>query len=148
MAGMERISTHWGRVINLFASETRHDLDKFHLNYFNHYSRPDFGPIINGQFGIFMTQEPFKQTPPSAISTGQHLTSSPPASPLHEGPCLSLGEGLQEQLRRLQQCVSELLIKNQQLRMLLESANESSSQVASPLNAPRTCEESNPRRGH
>jgi hypothetical protein len=43
MARMERISTHWGRVINPFASETRHDLGKFHLNYFNDYSGPDFG---------------------------------------------------------------------------------------------------------
>jgi hypothetical protein len=34
------------------------------------------------------------------------------------------GEGLQEQNRRLQQCIRELLIKNQQLRTLLESANE------------------------
>jgi hypothetical protein len=65
-------------------------------------------------------QEPFKP-----ISTEQHLTSSPFASPLHEGPYLSPGEGLQEESRRLQQCIRELLIKNQQLRMLLESANES-----------------------
>jgi hypothetical protein len=43
-------------------------------------------------------QEPFKQAP---ISTEQHLTSSPFASPLYEGPCLSPGEGLQEESRRL-----------------------------------------------
>jgi hypothetical protein len=68
-------------------------------------------------------QEPFKQAPRGTISTEQHLTSSPFASPLHQGPCLSLGEGLQEESRRLRQCIRELLIKNQQLRMLLESAN-------------------------
>jgi hypothetical protein len=87
-------------------------------------------------------QEPFKQVPRGAISTEQHLTSSPFASPLHEGPCLSPGEGLQEESRRLQQCIRELLIKNQQLRMLLESANES------PLNSPITSEETNHTRGH
>ena len=93
-------------------------------------------------------QEPFKQAPRGAISTEQHLTSSPFASPLHEGPCLSPGEGLQEESRRLQQCVRELLIKNQQLRMLLESANESPGQGVSPLNAPITSEETNHTRCH
>jgi hypothetical protein len=72
-------------------------------------------------------QEPFEQALRGTISTEQHLTSSPFASPLHEGFCLSPGEGLQEESRRLQQCIRELLIKNQQLRMLLESANESPS---------------------
>jgi hypothetical protein len=43
----------------------------------------------------------------------------------------------------LQQWVRELLIQNQQLRMLLESANESPGQEASPVNAPRRCEETN-----
>jgi hypothetical protein len=93
-------------------------------------------------------QEPFKQTPRGAISREQHLTSSPFASPLHQGPGLSPGEGLQEESRRLRQCVRELLIKNQQLRMLLESANESPGQGPSPLNAPRTSEETNHTRGH
>lgn len=93
-------------------------------------------------------QEPFKQAPRGTLSTEQHLTSSPFAGPLHEGPCLSPGEGSQEQLRRLQQCIRELLIENQQLRMLLESANESPSQGASPLNTPRTSEETNHTRGH
>ena len=79
-------------------------------------------------------QEPFKEAPRGGISTEQHLTSSPFASPLHEGPCLSPGEGLQEQLRRLQECVHELLIKNQQLRKLLQSTKESRGQVPSPLN--------------
>ncbi len=68
-------------------------------------------------------QEPFKQATRGTISTEQHLTSSRFARPPHEGQCLSPGEGLQEESRRLQQCVRELLIKNQQLRMLLESAN-------------------------
>jgi hypothetical protein len=87
-------------------------------------------------------QEPFNQPPRGTISTEQHLTSSPFASPLHEGPCLSPGEGLQAESRRLQQCIRELLIKNQQLRMLLEPANES------PLNAPITSEETNHTRDH
>jgi hypothetical protein len=87
-------------------------------------------------------QEPFNQAPRGTISTEQHLTSSPFASPLHEGPCLSPGEGLQAESRRLQQCIRELLIKNQQLRMLLEPANES------PLNAPITSEETNHTRDH
>ncbi len=39
-------------------------------------------------------------------------------------PCFSPGEDLQEESRRLQQCVRELLIRNQQLRVLLESVNE------------------------
>jgi hypothetical protein len=68
-------------------------------------------------------QEPFKQAPRGSISTEQHLANSS-ASPLHEGPCLQPGEGLQEQNRRLQQCVRELLIENQQLRMSLDSATE------------------------
>jgi hypothetical protein len=70
-------------------------------------------------------QEPFKQAPRVTISTEQHLTSSPLASPLQVGPYLLPGESLQEESRRLQQCVRYLLIQNQQLRMLLESANES-----------------------
>ena len=77
------------------------------------------------------SQDPFKDAARDAISTKQHLTSSPFASPSHEGPCLSPEEGLQEQLRRLQECVHELLIKNQQLRRLLQSANESPAQGAS-----------------
>ena len=93
-------------------------------------------------------QEPFKQAPRGTISTEQQLTSAPFASPVHDGPCLSPGESLQEQARRLQQCVRELLIKNQQLRMLLESANESPGQGPSPPNAPRTSEETNHTRGH
>ena len=92
-------------------------------------------------------QELFEQASRSAISTVQYLTSSPFDSPLHGDPCQSSEEGLQEQLRRLQQCVCELLIKNQQLRMLLESANESPSQGSSRLNASRTFEEINHRRG-
>ena len=90
-------------------------------------------------------QEPFKQAP---ISTEQLLTSSPFASPSHEGACLSPGEGLQEESRRLQQCVRELLVENQQLKILLESANQSPDQEASPLNAPGTSEETNHTRGH
>jgi hypothetical protein len=90
-------------------------------------------------------QDPFKQAP---ISTEQRLTSSSFASPLYEGPCLSPGEGLQEESRRLQQCVRELLIQNQQLRTLLESANEPPSQGTSPVNTPRTSEETNHTRGH
>ena len=70
-------------------------------------------------------QEPFQQARRGTISPEQHLTSSSFATPVHEGPCLSPGEGLQEESRRLQQCVRELLIENQQLRMSLESANES-----------------------
>jgi hypothetical protein len=50
--------------------------------------------------------------------------TSQPSQALPEGPCLSPGEDLLEESRRLQQCVRELLIQNQQLRMLLESANE------------------------
>ena len=93
-------------------------------------------------------QEPFKQAPRDTISTEQHFTSSPFATPRHEDPCLSPGEVLQEESQRLQQCVRELLIKNQQLRMLLESANGSLGQGASPLNAPRTSKETNHTRGH
>jgi hypothetical protein len=70
-------------------------------------------------------QEPFKQAPRGTILIEQYLTSSPLASPPDEGPCL-YGEGLQEQLQRLQQCVCDLLIKNQQLRMSLESMNQPS----------------------
>jgi hypothetical protein len=67
---------------------------------------------------------------------------------LHEDAFESPGEDVQEQSRRLQQCVRELLIENQQLRMLLKSANELPGQGASPLNAPRTSEETNHTRGH
>jgi hypothetical protein len=70
-------------------------------------------------------QEPFKQAPQGILSKQRHLTSSSFASPLHEGTSLSPEEDLQEQLRRLQECVRDLLIKNQELRTLLESANES-----------------------
>ena len=88
-------------------------------------------------------QELFEQAPRGSVYTVQHLTSSPFGSPLHEDACQSPGEGLQEQSRRLQQCVRDLLIENQQLRMLLKSANESPCQGPSPLNAPRTSEETN-----
>ncbi len=60
----------------------------------------------------------------------------------------SQGEGLQEESRRLQQWVRELLIQNQQLRMLLESANESPGQEASPLNTPRDAKRPIHTRGH
>ena len=92
-------------------------------------------------------QEHFEQSRRGAISTVQHLTSSPFASGLHGDPCQSPEEGLQEQLRRLQQCIRELLIKNQKLRMLLESASESPGQGSSPVNASGTSEEINHRRG-
>jgi hypothetical protein len=58
------------------------------------------------------------------------------------------GSALQGQLRRLQQYVRELLIKNQELRMLLQSANGPPTHAACPLNAPETCEETNQTRGH
>jgi hypothetical protein len=70
-------------------------------------------------------QEPFKRDPQGATSKERHLTGSSFASPLHKGSSLSPKEDLQEQLRRLQECVRDLLIKNQELRTLLESANES-----------------------
>ena len=92
-------------------------------------------------------QELFEQSHRGAIFTVQHLTSSPFASPLHGDPCQSPEKGLQEQLRRWQRCVRELLIKNQQLRMLLESANESPGPGSSPVNASGTFEEINQRRG-
>jgi hypothetical protein len=53
--------------------------------------------------------------------------TSQPSQALPEGPCLSPGEDLQEESRRLQQCARELLIRNQRLRILLEPANESPS---------------------
>jgi hypothetical protein len=84
-------------------------------------------------------REPFKRDP---ISTEQLLTSSSFASPPHEDPCLPTGEGLQEESRRLQQCVRELLVENQQLRILLKSANNSAQ------NARGTSEETNHTRGH
>jgi hypothetical protein len=90
-------------------------------------------------------REPFKQAP---ISTEQHSTSSSFANPLHEDPCLPTGECLQEESRRLQQCVRELLVENQQLRISLESANGSYGQEASPLNTPGMSEETNHTRGH
>jgi hypothetical protein len=86
-------------------------------------------------------QEPFKQALGNNTSTVLHLTSSPFVSPPPEAVCLSPGKGLQEEYRRLQQCICELLIKNQRLRMLLESANEAPGQGASPLNTLRTSEE-------
>jgi hypothetical protein len=89
-------------------------------------------------------QELVKQAP---VSTQQHLPSSPFASPPHEDPCSPTGEGLQEESRRLRQCVRELLVGNQQLRILLESANRSPGQEASPLNASGTSEETNHTRG-
>jgi hypothetical protein len=92
--------------------------------------------------------EPFKPTPRGTISTKRHLTRSLFASPLQEGPSLSPGEGLQQQLRRLQQRVRELLITNQELRTMLESANESPGQGTSPLNAPGTSDQTNHTRGH
>jgi hypothetical protein len=68
-------------------------------------------------------QQPFKQDARDNASTGLHLKGATFASPLPEDVCLSPGEGLQEESRRLQECICELLIENQQLRMLLESAN-------------------------
>jgi hypothetical protein len=82
-------------------------------------------------------QEPFEQAPRGTTSTEQHLTSSRIATPPQEALCLTPEEGLQEESRRLQQCVRELLIENQQLRMLLESANESPGKEHPPLNAPQ-----------
>jgi hypothetical protein len=100
---------------------------------------PTSDTVINGQFKLedlydFTTASRALQPAPSR----HHLYRAA----LDEGPCLSPGEGLQAESRRLQQCIRELLIKNQQLRMLLEPANES------PLNAPITSEETNHTRDH
>jgi hypothetical protein len=84
-------------------------------------------------------RESFKRDP---ISTEQLLTSSSVASPPHEVSCLPTGEGVQEESRRLQQCVRELLVENQRLRILLKSANNPA------LNARGTSEETNHTRGH
>jgi hypothetical protein len=91
-------------------------------------------------------QERFDRATRASISTEQHLKSSLSADPLHEGPCLSDREGLQEELQRLQQCVHELLIKNHQLRILLESAKEPPGQGPS-LKAPTISEDTDPTRG-
>jgi hypothetical protein len=70
-------------------------------------------------------QEHLDQPPRGAASSVQHLTSRPFVSALYEDSLQSSEEGLQEQLWRLQKCVCELLIKNEQLRILLESASKS-----------------------
>jgi hypothetical protein len=89
-------------------------------------------------------REPFKQDP---ISTERLLTSPSFASPPHEDPCSPTEEGLQDESRRLQQCIRELLVENQQLRTLLESANKSPGQEASPSKVPEVSEETNHRKG-
>jgi hypothetical protein len=67
-------------------------------------------------------REPFAQAPAFAFASVQRLTGAPDAGRLHEQPYQRLEEEWQDRLRSLQQWICELLLKNQQLRMLLESA--------------------------
>jgi hypothetical protein len=66
-------------------------------------------------------QELFVQTHADTIEPVQRLRSASAAGMRHEEPDRGLEEEWPECLRSLQRCICELLIKNQQLRMALES---------------------------
>ena len=66
-------------------------------------------------------QKPFGNTAEESFTPLQRMTSQVVAGPQHEEPARG-PEDWQDHLRSLQQCVCELLIKNQELRMALESA--------------------------
>ena len=67
-------------------------------------------------------REPFAHAPVFAFASVQRLTGAPDAGWPHEQPYQRREEEWQDRLRSLQQRICELLLKNQQLRMLLESA--------------------------
>jgi|HubBroStandDraft_1064217.scaffolds.fasta_scaffold1837777_2 hypothetical protein len=67
-------------------------------------------------------QEPVGQAPAGITPPLQHLTSATVAGLRHEHSYEEPEEDWQLRLRSSQQWICELLIKNQQLRMLLESA--------------------------
>ncbi len=66
-------------------------------------------------------QEPFAQAHAGTIERMQRLRGASVAGLRHEQPDQGLEEEWDERLRSLQRCICELLIKNQQLRMALES---------------------------
>jgi hypothetical protein len=66
-------------------------------------------------------QEPFTQAHASTIGPVQRLRGASVAGLRYEQADLGLEEEWYERLRSLQRCVCELLLKNQQLRMALES---------------------------
>jgi hypothetical protein len=75
------------------------------------------GDIVTTQ----QRQKLFGQTPSDTIASLQRLMSAP-ISGRHEQPDPGLEEQWQDRLRILQQWICELLFKNQQLRMSLETA--------------------------
>jgi hypothetical protein len=66
-------------------------------------------------------QEPFAQAHAGTLEPVQRLRSASVAGRRHEQPDQRVEEQWHERLRSLQRCICELLIKNQQLRMALES---------------------------
>ena len=66
--------------------------------------------------------EPFFQVPAGVFAPMQRLTGALVTGPTYEPPDQEREEDGQDLVNRLQQWICELLIKNQQLRMSLQSA--------------------------
>jgi hypothetical protein len=75
-------------------------------------------------------QEPFAHAHARTIEPMQRSRSASVAGLRHEQPHQGLEEEWHERLRSLQHCICELLIKNQQLRMALESTTNHQAQEA------------------
>jgi hypothetical protein len=75
-------------------------------------------------------QELFVQARANTIEPVQRLRGASVAGLRHEQPRHGLEEEWHERLRSLECCICELLIKNQQLRMALESTTNHQAEEA------------------
>jgi hypothetical protein len=85
---------------------------------------------IGGVMAAQQYQEPFVQAHAGAIEPVQRLRGASVAGLRHEQPDQGPEEEWHERFRSLQRCICELLIKNQQLRMALESTTNHQAEEA------------------
>jgi hypothetical protein len=78
-------------------------------------------------------QESFTPSPASAVSPMHRLTGAFDAEPQDDQPDHGREEAWEQRLRSLQEWICELLIKNQQLRMLLLASSTNRQSVEGQL---------------
>lgn len=107
------------------------DVSVFQSHTGQHQRRDQPGPGRSGHglvicIGDVMAtqqrQEPFVQVPAGVFAPMQRLTSALVTGPTYEPAAQEREEDGQDLVSHLQQWICELLIKNQQLRMSLQSA--------------------------
>jgi hypothetical protein len=109
---------HEGRMCDSLTTE---DACRCGLDQFIHTQLATMTICNGGVMAAQQYQEPFTQAPAGSIEPVQRLRIASVAGLRCEQPYQGTEEEWHERWRSLQRCICELLIKNQQLRMALQS---------------------------